>query len=133
MSIFLSRASYSGSLSFLSHHSKGQNRSKDLKVQSCNNALDSYIALLAGMYGIVESNNPLWADLALQLASGKTGCIAQSVLQDIRAAAAGKKLTVFWQEITGPLQRLFECEPSVRQSACMNESLIQMTLPLKDG
>ena len=43
---------------------------------------DGWVALLAGAHGLVEINSLLRADLALQVAFGRTACAEQSVVQD---------------------------------------------------
>ncbi len=65
---------------------------KIVKYSLVEKLLDAYIAILAGVHGIVEINKRLRADPGLQLAFGRTGCAEQSVVQDTLDACSAEKI-----------------------------------------
>jgi hypothetical protein len=65
---------------------------KVVKFSPAEKLLDGYIAILAGVHGIVEINKRLRADPGLQLAFGRTGCAEQSVVQDTLDACSAENV-----------------------------------------
>ena len=70
---------------------------KIVKYSPVEKLLDGYIAILAGVHGIVEINKRLRADPGLQLAFGRTGCAEQSVVQDTLDACSAENVTQMHQ------------------------------------
>jgi hypothetical protein len=70
---------------------------KIVKYSPVEKLLDGYIAILAGVHGIVEINKRLRADPGLQLAFGRTGCAEQSVVQDTLDACSAKNVAQMHQ------------------------------------
>lgn len=64
---------------------------------------DCFIGILAGVHGIVEINERLRADPALQTAFGRCACAEQSVIQDTLNACTATNVTQMEQAI----QRIF--------------------------
>src|SRR5256885_14937223 len=66
---------------------------KTVKFTPFEKLCDCFIAILAGAHGIVEINEGLRADPALQAAFGRTACAEQSVIQDTLDARTPANVT----------------------------------------
>src|SRR5436309_2541872 len=76
---------------------------KAVKYTPCEKLTDCLIGILAGAHGIVEINEGLRADPALQAAFGRPACAEQSVIQDTLDACTTTNVTQMEQAI----QRIF--------------------------
>jgi hypothetical protein len=72
---------------------------KAVKFTPFEKLCDCFIAILAGAHGIVEINEGLRADLALQAAFGRRACAEQSVIQDTLDACTATNVTQMDQAI----------------------------------
>ena len=73
---------------------------KAVKYTPFEKLYDCFIGILAGAHGIVEINEGLRADPALQAAFGRTACAEQSVIQDTLDACTTANVTQMEQAIT---------------------------------
>lgn len=76
---------------------------KAVKYTPCEKLTDCFIGILAGAHGIVEINEGLRADPALQTAFGRTACAEQSVVQDTLDACTAMNVA----EMEQAIQRIF--------------------------
>jgi hypothetical protein len=76
---------------------------KAVKFTPFDKLCDCFIAILAGAHGIVEVNEGLRADPALQAAFGRTACAEQSVIQDTLDACTAANVT----QMEAAIQRIF--------------------------
>jgi hypothetical protein len=72
---------------------------KAVKFTPFEKLCDCFIAILAGAHGLVEINEGLRADPALQAAFGRTACAEQSVIQDTLDACTAANVTQMEQAI----------------------------------
>jgi hypothetical protein len=72
---------------------------KTVKYSPFEKLTDCFIGILAGAHGIVEINEGLRADPALQAAFGRTACAEQSVIQDTLDACTAANVTQLEQAI----------------------------------
>lgn len=72
---------------------------KAVKYTPFEKLSDCFIGILAGAHGIVEINEGLRADPALQAAFGRTACAEQSVIQDTLDACTATNVTQMEQAI----------------------------------
>jgi hypothetical protein len=70
---------------------------KIIKYNPGEKLLDGFIAILAGVRGLVEVNTCVRADLGLQRAFGRTGCAEQSVVQDTLDACTAENVSQMHQ------------------------------------
>jgi hypothetical protein len=77
---------------------------KTVKFTPFQKLSDCFIAILAGAHGIVEVNEGLRADPALQAAFGRAACAEQSVIQDTLDACTAANVAQMEQAI----QRIFQ-------------------------
>ncbi len=73
---------------------------KAVKFTPFEKLCDCFIAILAGAHGIVEINEGLRADPALQAAFGRTACAEQSVIQDTLDACTAANVAQMEAAIT---------------------------------
>jgi hypothetical protein len=72
---------------------------KRVKFSPFEKLCDCWIGILAGAHGIVEIDDRLRADPALQAAFGRTGCAEQSVIQDTLDACTPENVTQMEQAL----------------------------------
>lgn len=70
---------------------------KIVRYSPVEKLVDGYIAILAGVHGMVEINKRLRADPGLQQAFGRTGCAEQSVVQDTLDACSAENVVQMHQ------------------------------------
>jgi hypothetical protein len=76
---------------------------KTVKFTPVEKLTDCFIGILAGAHGIVEINEGLRADPALQAAFGRRACAEQSVIQDTLDACTAANVS----EMEQAIQRIF--------------------------
>lgn len=74
-------------------------RQKRVKFSPFEKLCDCFIGILAGAHGIVEIDDRLRADPALQAAFGRAGCAEQSVIQDTLDACTIGNVTQMEQAV----------------------------------
>lgn len=84
---------------------KVQIAQKTVKYTSAEKLLDGFRALLAGAQGLVEINQRVRADPALQTAFGRTGCAEQSVVPDTLDACTAKNV----EQMQPALESIYRC------------------------
>lgn len=72
---------------------------KTVRYTPADKRYDAFIALLAGAHGLVELNQRLRADPALQAAFGRAACAEQSVVQDTLDACSAENVAQLEQAL----------------------------------
>jgi hypothetical protein len=93
---------------------------KAVKFTPFEKLCDCFIAILAGAHGIVEINEGLRADPALQAAFGRTACAEQSVIQDTLDACTTTNVAQMEQAI----QRIFRQHSRAAQHDFARQELL---------